>query len=88
MQLIEPAYCVTAKLAVQVKLNAKTTPGTAPEKGKDCKKRKLTDPIPRKTKAKTHGGNDNVGSDKQQLTCQYCAQWSISSMHTHDTKDL
>ena len=30
LQLIEPAYSVTAKLAAQVKLNAKTTPGTAP----------------------------------------------------------
>ena len=87
MQLIEPAYSVTAKLAAQIKANAKTTPGTAPEKGKDYKKHKLTDPIPRKTKIKTHGGSDNAGSDKQQLTCQYCAQWSKSSMHTHAIKD-
>ena len=32
LQLIEPAYSVTAKLAAQVKLNARSVPGTAPEK--------------------------------------------------------
>ena len=41
LQLIEPAYFVTAKLAVQVKLNAKTTPGAALEKGKDYKNASL-----------------------------------------------
>jgi len=88
LQLIEPAYFVTAKLAAQVKLNAKSTPGNAaPEKGKDYKKRKLTDPIPRKTKAKTYGGEDTARPDKNQKMCQYCAQWSKSSMHTHATKD-
>ena len=88
LQLIEPAYSVTAKLAAQVKLNAKSTPGNAaPEKGKDYKKRKLTDPIPRKTNAKTYGGEDTARPDKNQKMCQYCAQWSKSSMHTHATKD-
>ena len=88
LQLIEPAYSVTAKLAAQVKLNAKSAPGTAPEKGKDYKKRKLTDPIPRKTKVqKTHGREDTARPDKNQKICQYCSQWSKSSMHTHATKD-
>jgi len=70
LQLIEPVYSVTAKLATQVKANAKITPGTAPEKRKDYKKCKLTDPIPWMTKAKAHGGNDKAGPDNQQLTCQ------------------
>jgi len=71
-----------------VKLNAKGAPGTAPEKGKDYKKCKLTDPIPRKTKVqKTHGGEDTARPDKNQKICQYCSQWSKSSMHTHATKD-
>jgi hypothetical protein len=87
LQLIEPVYSVTAKLAAQVKLNAKTAPGTAPEKGTDYKKRKLTDPIPRKTKAKTHGGKDTARPDKNQKICQYCSQWSKSSMHTNTTRD-
>ena len=41
LQLIEPAYSVTAKLAAQVKLNAKTASGTAPEKGKDLGRPRL-----------------------------------------------
>jgi len=87
LQLIEPAHTVTAKLAAHVKANAKSAPGTAPEKEKDFKKRKLTDPIPWKTKAKTFGGKSASGSEKHNVTCQYCAQWSKSSIHTHSTKD-
>jgi len=85
-QLIEPVHTVAAKLAAQVKANAESTPGTAPEKGKDFKKCKLTDPIPRKNKAKTHGGKPESGSEKHDVTCQYCAQWSKYCMHTHLTK--
>ena len=87
LQLIEPAYSMTAKLAAQAKLNAKTTLSAAPEKGKYYKKRKLTNPIPRKTKARTHDGEDKARPEKQQMTCQYYAQWSKSPMHTHATKD-
>ena len=79
---------MTAKLAAQVKLNAKSAPGTVPEKGNDYKKRKLTDPIPRKTKVhKTHGWECTARPDNNQKICQYCVQWSRSSMYTHATKD-
>ena len=66
-----------------MKQNAKVTPILVPEKGKNSKKQKLTDIIPQKTKLKASGGKPEYGSDKQQITCQYCAKWSKSSMHTH-----
>ena len=68
LQLIKTAYSITAKLAQQVKQNAKGTLLIAPEKGNDSKKRKLTDRFPWKTKLKASGGKPEYGSDKQQIT--------------------
>ena len=78
-----------AKVVAHVKSTTKGTPINMPEKGNDSKKRKLTDPIPWKTKPEDSGRDAQSWPDKKQKLCQYCeqSQWSKSSMNTHDTED-